>query len=211
MTKVLIADDHPVFRRGLKQLLFSVSDQWQVDEARHAQEVLDWVEREDYDLVFLDISMPGRNGLEILEDIQRRKPEVPVLMLSMYPEDQYAAQALSAGASGFVSKDCEPNQLLEAVNTVLRGEAYFHTKTIRRLTSRLKDAAKQTLPHERLSTRELEVFMMLIQGERLEQIAKKLSISKSAVSTYRIRMLEKMGMTKNSELIQYAMRNGLLD
>ena len=211
MTRVLIADDHPLFRHGLKQLLQSTSPDWHVDEAGQPQEILDCVWREHYDLVFLDISLPGRNGLEVLEEILRRKPDLPVLMLSMHSEDEFASQSLSSGASGYISKDSEPHQILEAVNAVLRGEAYFHTKVIKKLTYRLKDGGREVLPHERLSTREYEVMRMLVKGKRLAQIAERLAISKSAVSTYRRRMLEKMNMKNNSELIQYAVKAGLLD
>ncbi|MGH7491317.1 MAG: response regulator [bacterium] len=211
MTKVLIADDHPLFRHGLKQLLQSTGADWHVDEAGQAQEILDCVWRESYDLVFLDISLPGRNGLEVLEEILRRKPDMPVLMLSMHSEDQFASQSLSLGASGYISKDTEPHQILEAVNAVLRGEAYFHTKIIKKLTSRWKEGGREVPPHERLSPRELEVMRMLVKGQRLAQIAQSLSISKSAVSTYRLRMLEKMNMKNNSELVQYAVRAGLLE
>ena len=152
MTKVLIADDHPLFRRGLKQLLQSTSADWQVDEAGQVQEILDCVWRENYDLMFLDISLPGRNGLEVLEEILRRKPDLPVLMLSMHSEDQFASQSLSIGASGYISKDSEPHQIIEAVNTILRGEVYFHTKVIKKLTSRLKEGGREAAP-DRKSTR----------------------------------------------------------
>lgn len=211
MPKVLIADDHPLFRRGLRQLLQSTSADWQVDEAGGGQEILDRVAQKNYDLVFLDISLPGRNGLEVLEEILRRKPDTPVLMLSMYSDDQFATQALSAGASGYLSKDCEPDQLMEAIRTVLRGEAYFRVKIIKKLTSRLKEGDQEASPHERLSARELEVLMMLVQGEKLSQIAETLSISRSAVSTYRLRILDKMNMKNNSELVQYAMKAGLIE
>src|SRR5262245_37158581 len=211
MPKVLIADDHPLFRRGLKQLLQSTSTDWRVDEAGQAQEILDCIWRENYDLVFLDISLPGRNGLEVLEEILRRKPDLPVLMLSMHSEDHFASQSLSIGASGYISKDSEPHQILEAINAVLRGEAYFHTKVIKKLTSLWKEGDREVPPHERLSPREFEVLRMLVKGQRLAQIAKSLSISKSAVSTYRRRVLEKMNMRNNSELVQYAVKAGLLE
>jgi len=125
MTKVLIADDHPLFRRGLKQLLFSVSAQWQVDEAGNGQEILDRVWHEDYDLIFLDIGLPGRNGLEILEEIMRAKPETRVLILSMYSEDQFATPAMKAGAAGYIGKDGEPQELIDAINLVLIRRGLF--------------------------------------------------------------------------------------
>jgi DNA-binding NarL/FixJ family response regulator len=170
MTKVLIADDHPLFRRGLMQLLQSTGAEWQIEEAGNGQEILDYVWRENYDLIFLDISLPGRSGLEVLEEILRRKPDTPVLMLSMHSEDQFASQALSAGASGYISKDCEPHQLLEAISTVLRGEVYFHTRIVKKLTSRWRHGGREVLLHERLSTRG-EVMVMLAKGEKLAQIA----------------------------------------
>jgi DNA-binding NarL/FixJ family response regulator len=177
MTKVLIADDHPVFRRGLKQLLFSISEQWQVDEAGNGQEILDRVWRDDYDLVFLDIALPGRSGLEILEEIMRAKPDTAVLVLSMYSEDQYATQAIKAGASGYISKDCDPQELIDAVNMVLKGEVYFHTGVIKKLTSEIKNG-NQKAPHERLSVREYEIMRLIVKGEKLTKIAGKLSINK---------------------------------
>ncbi|MGH7456219.1 MAG: response regulator [bacterium] len=210
MTKVLIADDHPLFRRGLKQLLFSISDQWQVDEAGSGQEILDRVWREDYDLVFLDIGLPGRSGLEILEEIMRAKPETRVLILSMYSEDQFATQAIKAGAAGYISKDCESQELMDAINAVLKGGAYFHTGVIKKLSAEIKDDHEKAL-HERLSVREYEVMRLIVKGEKLSKIAKQLAISKSAVSAYRARILKKMGMKNNSDIIQYAVKAGLID
>ncbi len=210
MAKVLIADDHPLFRRGLKQLLFSIFDQWQVDEAGSGQEILDRVWREDYDLVFLDIGLPGRSGLEILEEIMRAKPETRVLILSMYSEDQYAAPAIKAGAAGFIGKDGDPQELIAAVNRVLKGEAYFHTGVLRKLSAEIKDGTGKA-PHERLSVREHEIMRLIVKGEKLSQIAKQLAISKSAVSAYRARILKKMGMKTNSDIIQYAVKARLLD
>lgn len=210
MTKVLIADDHPLFRRGLKQLLFSISDQWQVDEAGNGQEILDRIWQEDYDLVFLDIGLPGRSGLEILEEIMRAKPETRVLILSMYSEDQYATRAIKAGAAGYIGKDCDAEELRDAINSVLKGEAYFHTGVIKKLTAEMKDGKKKA-PHEQLSVREYEIMRLIVKGEKLTKIAQQLSISKSAVSTYRFRILEKMDMNNNSEIIQYAVKTKLFD
>lgn len=209
MTKVLIADDHPLFRRGLKQLLFSTSDQWQVDEAGNGQEILDRVWKEDYDLVFLDIGLPGRSGLEILEEIMHAKPETRVLILSMYSEDQFATPAMKAGAAGYIGKDCEPQELMDAINQVLKGEVYFHTTVLKKLTAEMKNGAPKAL-HERLSVREREIMGLIVKGEKLSKIAKQLSISKSAVSAYRGRVLKKMGMKSNSELVQYAVKAGLI-
>lgn len=210
MTKVLITDDHPLFRRGLKQLLFSVSDQWQVDEAGNGQEILDRIWREDYDLVILDIGLPGRSGLEILEEIMRAKPETRVLILSMYAEDQFAAPAMKAGAAGYIGKDCEPQTLMDAIDRVLKGEAYFHTGVLKRLTAEMKNG-QQKAPHERLSVREYEILRLIVKGEKLSKIAKQLAISKSAVSAYRGRILRKMGMRSNSDIIKYAVKAGLID
>lgn len=210
MTKVLIADDHPLFRRGLKQLLLSVSDAWQMDEAGNGHEILDCVRREDYDLVILDIGLPGRSGLEILEDIMREKPETRVLILSMYSEDQIATHAIKVGAAGYISKDCEPQELLEAVNLVLRGEVYFQNKALKKLLTEIRNGTQEA-PHERLSVRELEIMRLIVKGEKLSKIAKQLSISKSAVSAYRARVLRKMGLKTNSDIIKYAVKVGLVD
>lgn len=210
MTKALIADDHPVFRRGLKQLLLSTSAEWELEEAGTSQEILTRAEQQDYALIFLDISLPGRSGLEVLHDILRAKPQTVVLMLSMYSDEQYAAQALKAGAAGYISKDSETEKLLEAIQIVLRGEAYFRANVLKNLGAQY-ESGKTGAPHEQLSTRELEVLRMLIRGERLVKIAERLAISKSAVSTYRLRLLEKMNMKSNSDLVQYAVKAGLLD
>ena len=210
MTKVLIADDHPLFRNGLKQLLFSVSAQWQVDEASKGQEILDRTWQKDYDLVILDIGLPGRSGLEILEEIMRAKPETRVLILSMYSEDQFATQAIKAGAAGYISKDCQPQELMAAINLVLQGEAYFHTDVLKKLTTEIRSGHEKA-PHERLSVRESEIMRLIVKGEKLSKIAKHLSISKSAVSAYRSRILKKMGMKNNSDIIQYAVKAGFTD
>lgn len=210
MTKALIADDHPVFRRGLKQLLLSTSSAWELEEAGTSQEILAHVTAQNYALVFLDISLPGRSGLEVLQDILRVKPQTIVLMLSMYSDEQYAAQALKAGAAGYISKDSETEKLLEAIQTVLRGEIYFRANVLKNFGAHY-ESNKTGAPHEQLSARELEVLRMLIRGERLVKIAERLAISKSAVSTYRLRMLEKMHMKSNSDLVQYAVKAGLLD
>ncbi len=210
MTKVLIADDHPLFRRGLKQLLFSISGQWQVDETGNGQEILDRIWREDYDLVFLDIALPGRSGMEILEEIMHAKPETRVLILSMYSEDQFATTAIKAGAAGYIGKDCEPQKLMDAINLVLKGEVYYHTDALKKLTAEMKNGTPKT-PHERLSVREHEIMRLIVKGEKLSKIAKQLFISKSAVSAYRARILKKMGMKSNSDIIQYAVKAGLID
>lgn len=210
MNKVLIADDHPLFRRGLKQLLFSVSAQWQVDEAGSGHEILDRIWREDYDLLILDIGLPGRSGLEILQEIMRAKPETRVLILSMYSEDQFATSAIKAGAAGYISKDCEPKELIDAINLVLKGEVYFRTETIKKLAAEIK-TGQQKSPHERLSVREYDVMRLIVKGEQLSKIAEQLSISKSAVSAYRTRILKKMDMKNNSDIIQYAVKAGLID
>ncbi len=154
--------------------------------------------------------LPCRSGLEILEEIMRAKPETRVLILSMHSEDQYATQAIKAGAAGYLSKDCDAQELMDAINRVLKGEAYFHTGALKKLTAEIKDGHEKA-PHERLSVREYEILRMIVKGEKLTEIARQLSISKSAVSTYRFRILEKMGMKTNSELIQYAMKARLFD
>lgn len=209
MTKILIADDHPIFRFGLKQLLLSISKQWQVEEAGSGPEILDRIWQEDYHLVLLDIGLPGRSGLEILEEIVRGKPETKVLILSMYPEEQYGLQALKAGAAGYLCKGCEPQEIAEAINMVLKGEVHFRAELIRKLSVEIKDGPEKA-PHEKLSVREREIMDLIVSGEKLSKIAKRLSISRSAVSAYRTRMLKKMGLRTNSDLIQYAVKAKLL-
>jgi two-component system invasion response regulator UvrY len=207
---ILIADDHAILRRGLKEILADELEGAILDEAGNAQEVLTQVQSRAWDLVILDITMPGRSGLDLLRDLQQLRPKLPVLVLSMHPENQYAKRVLRAGAAGYMNKETAPKELVKAVRKVLAGGRYVSAALAEKLAADLSaDAAR--LPHERLSDREFEVLRMIASGKTASQIAEELHLSVTTVSTYRARILEKMGMTNNAELMRYALDNRLVD
>ncbi len=210
MTKILIADDHPVFRQGLKQILMSASENILVEEANNGQEVLNKIYKHSYDAMFLDISMPGRNGLEVLQELKRIKPNIPVLILSMHSEDQYAVRAMKAGASGYLTKDGEANEFVAALQKVLSGKVYFSSAVVEQLISGF-DKKGDKAAHELLSDREYQVMRMIASGQKLKDIANELSLSLSAVSTHRTRILRKMNMKSNADIIRYALKEGLVE
>jgi two-component system invasion response regulator UvrY len=207
---ILIADDHAILRRGLKEILADELEGAILDEAGNAQEVLAQIQTRAWDLVILDITMPGRSGLDMLRDLQQLRPKLPVLVLSMHPENQYAKRVLRAGAAGYMNKETAPKELVKAVRKVLAGGRYVSAALAEKLAADLSaDAAR--LPHERLSDREFEVLRMIASGKTASQIAEELHLSVTTVSTYRARILEKMGMTNNAELMRYAIDNRLVD
>jgi DNA-binding NarL/FixJ family response regulator len=207
---ILIADDHAILRRGLKEILRGEFESATFDEAGTAQQVLAQVQSRVWDLVILDISMPGRSGLDLLRDLQQLRPELPVLVLSMHPEDQYATRVLKAGAAGYMNKETAPTELVKAVRKVLAGGRYVSAGLAEKLAADLSaDAAR--LPHEKLSHREFEVLRMIASGKTVSQIAEELHLSVTTVSTHRARILEKMGMENNADLMRYALHNRLID
>lgn len=210
MIRILVADDHTVVREGVKQILSAQSDIVVEDEAEDGKETLEKVLRGSFDMVLLDISMPGRGGLEVLEDILKSKPKLPVLILSMHPEEQYAVRALRAGASGYLTKASAAHELIGAIRKVSRGGKYVTASLAEKLAIELDSKADKKL-HEKLSNREFQVMMMLASGKSVSEIASELFLSVKTVSTYRIRIMVKMGMKKNAELTFYAMNNGLLN
>jgi len=207
---VLIADDHAILRRGLKEILEDDLQDAIYGEAGNAQQVLAEVQRYEWDLVILDITMPGRSGLDLLHDLKQLRPNLPVLVLSMHPEDQYAKRVLKAGAAGYMNKETAPEELVKAVGKVLSGGRYVSAALAEKLASDLS-ADTERLSHERLSNREFEVLRMIASGKTISQIAEELHLSVTTVSTHRARILEKMGMANNAELMRYAMRNALID
>lgn len=210
MIRILIADDHAVVRRGLKQIVADTPDIVVAGEASNGQEVLDRLLKADYDVVLLDITMPGSHGLDLLKELKSRKPGLPVLVLSMHPEDQYAVRALKAGASGYVTKESAPEELVAAIRKVTDGGKYVSSSLAERLA--LEKATGVSGPrHEVLSERELEVMLMIASGKTVSQIAAELWLSAKTVSTHRSRILEKMGIKNNVELAHYAIQNQLLD
>lgn len=209
MIRILVADDHSVVREGIKQILAGLDDMTVEDEAGSGQEVLLKMTAKDYDLVLLDISMPGKSGLEVLEEIKVMKPRVPVLILSMHPEEQYAVRMLRAGASGYLTKASAPQELISAIRKVSRGGKYVTVSLAEKLAFEL-DAGAEKPRHERLSNREYQVMLLLASGMSVSEVAEDLCLSAKTISTYRTRILEKMGMKKNAELTLYAVKNNLI-
>ena len=210
MIRILIADDHPIVRQGLKEILAREIPGGICGEAENAQQVLSEAQRQDWDLVILDVTMPGRSGLDILEDLKKLRPKLPVLVLSMHAENQLGKRALRAGASGYLNKESAPEELIKAVRKVLAGGLYVSATLAEALALDLGGRADQPL-HERLSDRELEVLRMIASGLTVSQIAEKLYLSVTTVSTYRARILEKMNMTTTAELMHYALSNHVDD
>jgi two-component system invasion response regulator UvrY len=208
--RILIADDHAVVRRGLKQILADEFKKADFGEASNAREALDRIRKEKWDTVVLDITMPGRSGLEALKEIKEARPKLPVLVLSMHPEDQFAVRVLKSGASGYMTKESAPEELVGAVKKVLGGGRYVSAALAEKMASYLAiDTPKP--PHERLSDREFVVLRMIASGKTVSRIAAELSLSVKTVSTYRTRILEKMAMTSNAELTHYAIKNQLVE
>ena len=208
--KVLIADDHAVFRRGLRETLAEAFSGVTFGEARTAQETLEHVRRQDWDVVILDISMPGKSGLDILDDLKRLRPTMPVLLLSMHPEQQFARRALKSGAAGYLTKDSVTEELKEAVKKIVGGGRYVSATLAEKLAVDLRQGADTPL-YELLSDREFQVLRMIASGKTVKDIAEDLSLSVKTVSTYRGRILEKTGMKTNAELIRYALESQLVD
>jgi DNA-binding NarL/FixJ family response regulator len=208
--RVLIADDHPVVRRGLKEILVHHLKDVVCGEAENAQQVLAEVRRHSWDLLILDITMPGRSGYDILGDLKQLQPKLPILVVSMHPEQQYAKRALTAGARGYLKKESAPEELIQAVSKLLTGSRYV-SPTLAEQLARDLDASADRPIHETLSAREFEVLVMIGLGKTVSQIAEELHLSGTTVSTYRARILEKMNLTTTAELIRYAVRNHLAD
>jgi two-component system invasion response regulator UvrY len=208
--RILIADDHAILRRGLKEILARELEGAVCGEAENAQQVLAQVQSQEWDLVILDITLPGRSGLDALRDLKAMRPKLPVLVLSMHPEDQYGKRVLKAGASGYMNKESAPEELIKALRKVLAGGRYVSPALAEKLAFDLnEDTGRST--HEALSDREFEVLRMIASGRTVSQIAEELHLSVPTVSTYRARILEKMNMTTTAELMHYALRNHLVD
>jgi two-component system invasion response regulator UvrY len=208
--RILIADDHAVVRRGLRQILAEAFKRAVFGEAANSQEALDRVWKEPWDIVILDLTMPGRSGLDVLKEIKRARPKLPVLMLSMHPEDQFAVRLLKAGASGYMTKESAPEELVGAVNKAVAGGRYVSPQLAEKLASFIVHDALAP-PHENLSDREFLILRLIASGKPVSAIARDLSLSVKTVSTYRARLLEKMSMKNNSELVHYAFQYELVD
>jgi DNA-binding NarL/FixJ family response regulator len=210
MIKVLLADDHAIVRGGLKEILLRHLESVECGEAENAEQVLALVRERPWDLLILDITMPGRSGLDILADLKLLRPELPVLVLSMLPEDQFGKRVLKAGACGYLRKESAPEELIQAIRKVLSGGLYVSPALAEKIVLDLDDGANLPL-HEDLSAREFEILVMLGSGKTVSQIAEELHLSVTTISTYRARILEKMSMSTTAELMRYAFRNHLVD
>jgi two-component system, NarL family, invasion response regulator UvrY len=208
--RVLIADDHAVFRRGLKETIGEAFPKVTFGEAKSAVETLEGVRLQNWDIVILDISMPGKSGLDILDDLHRLRPQLPVLLLSMHSEEQYARRALKSGAAGYLTKESVPEEIKEAVRRVRAGGRYVSATLAEKLAFDLQRKA-DTPVHELLSDREFQVLRMIASGKTVKQIADEITLSVKTVSTYRARILEKTGMKTTAELIRYALQTQLVD
>lgn len=208
--KILITDDHAVVRQGIKQILAAEFKKAEFGEAGNAQDSIKKVTEQPWDVAILDVTMPGRGGLEVLKDMKQLRPKMPVLMLSMHPEDQFAVRMLKAGASGYMTKESAADELVGAVRKVMSGGRYVSPALAEKMASYLAIDV-QTPPHERLSDREFLVLRMIASGKPVSAIAKELSLSVKTISTYRTRILEKTGMSNSAELTHYAIQNHLVE
>lgn len=210
MIRIVLVDDHTIFREGLKRLLLDEGDFSVVAEACNGPDALTAIRTHDFDVLVLDISMPGRSGLDLIPSIRSDKPLLPIVVLSMYPAEQYAVRAFEAGASGYVTKDMDAVELVASIRKVVQGKRYFSPQVAERVMDNLNRVNGQ-LPHRELSSREYEIMRLIVQGVRLTEIGKQFFLSVKTVSTYRSRILKKIGVATNAELVQYALRHKLID
>jgi len=210
MIKILVVDDHAIVRDGLKRLLVDTSDMVVADEASNGEEVINKVGNNDYDLVLLDISLPGRDGLDVLKQLKCTNPQIPVLILSMYPEEHYAVRSLRAGASGYLTKQNSSDELIGAIRKVAQGRRYITPSLAEKLAFELGVDVRK-LPHEKLSDREYQVMCMFGSGKTVKEIAETLSLSIRTISTHRAHILKKMEMKNNAQLTYYAIKNALVE
>ena len=209
MLNLLIADDHSIVRRGLRQILDETPDLKVGGEATNGREVMEKVRARSWDALVLDLAMPGSNGLDVLKQVKEHSPSLPVLILSMHEQDQYAARALKAGASGYLPKESAPEELVNAVRRICAGGKYLTVEQVLKLGCLSRNADGQ-LPHESLSDREFQVLRLIASGKAVSQIGVELKLSVKTVSTYRMRLLEKMRLKNNAELTHYGVKNGLV-
>jgi len=210
MIKLLIADDHPIVRKGLKQALSEASDIRDIDEASNGCEVFERLEKGKYDVILLDISMPGKSGVDILKQIKIKKIKTPILMLSTHPEEQYALRSLKAGASGYLTKNADTTELIAAIRKVASGGKYISDTLAEQLAFDIMGDSDQPI-HKSLSDREYEVLIKIASGKAVSDVADEMNLSVKTISTYRARILEKMNMKNNAEMTHYAIKNKLVD
>ena len=210
MIKILIVDDHAIVREGLSRIIKSEQDMVVAGMAKDGSEVIRLMLDNEVDVVILDISMPGKSGLDLIKDLKQVQPLVRILMLSMYPEERFAMRSLKAGASGYLTKEMAPEEIVTAIRTIYSGRKYITPALADMIADELQNPSEK-VPHELLSDREFEVLCMLAVGKPVVEIAGTLSLSESTVSTYRMRILQKMNLKSNSDLIHYGIEHGLVD
>lgn len=210
MIRVVLADDHRMVRAGLKEILADTGDIEVVGEATNGLEVMARVREESFEVLVLDMSMPGRSGIELIRQVKGEKPALRILVLSMHSEEQYAVRALKAGASGYLTKEGAADELVAAIRRIAGGGAYVTPETAQRLALGL-DGGREGPPHAALSDREMQVFLMITAGKTVSEVAEELILSVKTVSTHKTRIMQKLNLTNQSELIRYALRHGLID
>jgi len=210
MLDIIVCDDHPVVREGLSRIIQSNMSVVRIREADSGQMLIDLLRQESSDLVLLDVTLPGRGGIEVLRQLKQERPRVPVLVLSVHPADQYAVRALRAGASGYLTKDLAAEELVTAVRLVTQGQRYLTPAVADRLADALENPVNR-LPHEELSDREFQVLSLLGAGKKVSQIADELCLSYNTISTYRARIFAKLGLKNDVQLVRYALQHGLAD
>ncbi|MDO8298308.1 response regulator transcription factor [Lacisediminimonas sp.] len=211
MIRIVIADDHTIMREGLKRILEGAEDIQVVGEATDGFEALAQVRKGGFDLLMLDLSMPGRNGVELIRQIKDEMPKLPILILTMHDEEQYAVRAIRAGARGYLTKESAGTQLVSAIRRVASGRPYISLEVAEQLAMDAMPSVMEDLPHKQLSDREFEVFSMLVSGKSITEIAESLHLSVKTVSTHKTRILHKMGVPSLADLVQYAVVHGLLN
>ena len=210
MIRVLIVDDHTIVRKGIQQLLEDTDDIRIEGEACRASEMFRKLDEKEFDVILLDISLPGRSGVEALKHLKDNYPEIPVLILSMYPEEQYALRVMKSGASGYLTKESAPDEMVHAIRTTARGKKYISTSLAEALAEHINGYAEKP-EYKNLSDREFEVLKRIASGQPLTEIAEHLSLSVKTISTYRSRILNKLGLNNNSDIVRYAMNHRLLN
>lgn len=210
MIRILVVDDHAIVRMGLRQLVSETDDMVVIGEAADGHQALELARSVTWDVMLLDLAMPGRGGIDALRQVKREFPLLPVLILSIYPEDQYAIRAIKDGASGYLTKDSAPEELLAAIRTLAEGRKHIGAKLAEKLADYLESEDSQRR-HEQLSDREFQVMVMLASGKAVSEIANELALSVKTISTHRTRLLRKMGLSTNAEITYYAVKSGLVD
>ena len=210
MIRLLLVDDHTIFRQGLKRLLAEQEGFDVVAEASDASDALRRVREEEFDVALLDVNMPGRSGLEMLPSFKAERPSLPIVVLSMYPAEQYALRAFQAGAAGYVTKDMDAGDLIDSIRKVAKGGRYMTAAVVEQLLD-AKERATDVAAHKQLSSREYEIMLLIVRGTKLTDIGKQMFLSVKTVSTYRTRSLKKLGVSSNTELARYALQNRMVD